>query len=337
MPWVSGLILLSIALGLANTTHALKPLDTRDHYTVLGVSSTASTAAIRAAYRKLMFEYHPDRNPNEQKEAEAASAQLGESYSVLSNSDKRAEYDRWLSITPGTRYSYSQTLQHPSPQGEDPSLSRFTFADALYQTPAYMRFKEAIARRVRTSMEINGNGFEVYAFKWWNSTGRACDFAERLSCIQNRMGFFTDRAEDAKRALVAHDVVEVVALATIQTREPHLYLAKFKRMIRHMPLAREGLVLRVAFSSLPDPRFEGTHHRSVKELADALWLDMSAHPRVWAETLEHLSAILEATWFQQLMMRLDELGVNRRVGPIRQFSARLRGISNRICERALGD
>lgn len=65
-----------------------------DYYKTLGVEKKASQEEIKKAYRKLAFEYHPDRNPND-KEAEARFKEVGEAYSVLSDPKKRQSYDRF--------------------------------------------------------------------------------------------------------------------------------------------------------------------------------------------------------------------------------------------------
>lgn len=66
----------------------------RDYYEVLGVDKSADDAAIKKAYRQLAKKYHPDANPGD-KDAEAKFKEAGEAYAVLSDSEKRAAYDRY--------------------------------------------------------------------------------------------------------------------------------------------------------------------------------------------------------------------------------------------------
>lgn len=68
--------------------------DKRDYYEVLGVSKTASDDELKRAYRKLAKQYHPDSNPGD-KEAEAKFKEASEAYAVLSDSDKRRQYDQF--------------------------------------------------------------------------------------------------------------------------------------------------------------------------------------------------------------------------------------------------
>ncbi|MCO5240526.1 MAG: molecular chaperone DnaJ [Chitinophagaceae bacterium] len=66
----------------------------RDYYEVLGVSKSASAEEIKKAYRKVAMQYHPDRNPGD-KAAEEKFKEAAEAYEVLSDADKKSQYDRF--------------------------------------------------------------------------------------------------------------------------------------------------------------------------------------------------------------------------------------------------
>ena len=66
----------------------------RDYYEVLGVSRNATDAEIKKAYRTLAKKYHPDMNPGD-KEAEKKFKEASEAYAVLSDSEKRRQYDQF--------------------------------------------------------------------------------------------------------------------------------------------------------------------------------------------------------------------------------------------------
>ncbi len=72
------------------------PSETRfDFYEVLSVSRTATADEIKSAYRKAALKWHPDRNPSDKQIAEEKFRQATEAYTVLSDGQKRAAYDRY--------------------------------------------------------------------------------------------------------------------------------------------------------------------------------------------------------------------------------------------------
>jgi curved DNA-binding protein CbpA len=75
----------------------------RDHYKLLGVTRESSPDDIRNAHRKLVRKYHPDANPGD-RSAEERFKEIQEAYEILSNPDRRREYDRKLG-TPSRRTS----------------------------------------------------------------------------------------------------------------------------------------------------------------------------------------------------------------------------------------
>ncbi|KAG9453414.1 hypothetical protein H6P81_006318 [Aristolochia fimbriata] len=66
-----------------------------DYYKILQVDRSAKDDDLKKAYRKLAMKWHPDKNPNSKKEAEAKFKQISEAYDVLSDPQKRAVYDQY--------------------------------------------------------------------------------------------------------------------------------------------------------------------------------------------------------------------------------------------------
>src|SRR5881409_3948271 len=66
----------------------------RDYYEVLGIARGATEEEIKKAYRKVAFQHHPDRNPDD-KSAEGRFKEATEAYEVLRDPEKRARYDQF--------------------------------------------------------------------------------------------------------------------------------------------------------------------------------------------------------------------------------------------------
>lgn len=79
----------------------------KDYYEILGVPRDASQEEIKKAYRKLAKKWHPDLNPENKKEAEEKFKEITEAYQVLSDPEKRAQYDRFGYV--GDQPFYSNT------------------------------------------------------------------------------------------------------------------------------------------------------------------------------------------------------------------------------------
>jgi curved DNA-binding protein len=76
----------------------------RDYYEILGLKKGATPAEIKKTYRKLAIKYHPDKNPGN-KEAEERFKEINEAYAVLSDPEKKAQYDQFGSAGFHQRYS----------------------------------------------------------------------------------------------------------------------------------------------------------------------------------------------------------------------------------------
>src|SRR5262249_21966001 len=86
----------------------------RDYYEVLGLKREATEADIKKAHRRLARQFHPDRNPGD-KQAEERFKEVQEAYDVLSDKNKRAQYDHYGFVGP-----------HPGP-GAGPRAQGFSW------------------------------------------------------------------------------------------------------------------------------------------------------------------------------------------------------------------
>jgi len=68
-------------------------MNKKDYYAILEIEKSANADEIKKAYKKLALKYHPDRNPENKKEAEEKFKLISEAYTILSNEDKRRQYD----------------------------------------------------------------------------------------------------------------------------------------------------------------------------------------------------------------------------------------------------
>ncbi len=82
-----------------------------DYYNILGISKSASDAEIKKAYRKLAMKYHPDKTKGN-KELEDKFKKISEAYAVLSDPEKRKQYDTYGSADFQQRYSQEDIFRN---------------------------------------------------------------------------------------------------------------------------------------------------------------------------------------------------------------------------------
>ena len=99
----------------------------RDYYEVLGVERGASQDEIKKAFRKLAFQYHPDRN--KEPDAEEKFKEISEAYAILSDPEKKAQYDRFGHAGISGRYSYEDIFRGTNFQD---IFREFGFGDDLF-------------------------------------------------------------------------------------------------------------------------------------------------------------------------------------------------------------
>jgi DnaJ family protein A protein 2 len=122
------------------------------HYATLGVSNSADVAEIKRAYRKLSLATHPDKTKSDSGEE---FAKISEAYHVLSDPEKRREYDNpplidvdlFADLFRGRQWKTNTNINHPSPVAPSHSVHRVKFS--LEDFYAGKTCKIAISRKVR--------------------------------------------------------------------------------------------------------------------------------------------------------------------------------------------
>jgi curved DNA-binding protein len=103
--------------GYRSCTQGSKNLDTTlDYYSVLGIAPGASAEEIKRAYRKMVFRFHPDRNPGNE-EAVVKFKQVLDAYSVLTDAAKRSEYDGATQTGEGKSHHGDEQAREPRESG----------------------------------------------------------------------------------------------------------------------------------------------------------------------------------------------------------------------------
>lgn len=124
----------------------------KDYYDVLGVDEDASEDEIKKAYRKKAKKYHPDMNPDlDKEEAEEKFKEVTEAYEVLSDPDKRAQYDRFGHTGPSQGFDFND---------QDYERARSAFSDSSFDDIFDMFFGQG-GRRGRSSKTAAQQGEDL--------------------------------------------------------------------------------------------------------------------------------------------------------------------------------
>ena len=130
-----------------------------DHYSILGLTKSATNAEIKAAYRRLVKIYHPDKNPNNPAAVEKFRA-IQEAYDVLSHELSRARYDNRFS---SAAYSYESPFSKASQKKEQGRTKKYTFTEEDLKRRQYYKehYKQHNPRPKVNSEEQKKNFNEI--------------------------------------------------------------------------------------------------------------------------------------------------------------------------------
>jgi len=145
----------------------------KDYYKVLDISENASAEEIKKTYRRLAFQYHPDRNPD----SEETMKEINEAYAVLSDERKRKEYDSY-------RYRYG-------PSARDQFRRSYAEQDIFKDSDIYQIFEElsrafgfSRPEDIFSRSNFYGNQYRTFEFKGPGFFGKGTFFFRQMQTGQ---------------------------------------------------------------------------------------------------------------------------------------------------------
>jgi len=155
------------------TGNEVRIVTDKDYYKVLGVNENVSAEEIKKTYRKLAFQYHPDRNPD----SEETMKEINEAYAVLSDESKRREYDSY-------RYRYG-------PSARDQFRRSYAEQDIFKDSDIYQIFEElsrafgfSRPEDIFSRSNFYGNQYRTFEFKGPGFFGKGTFFFRQMQTGQ---------------------------------------------------------------------------------------------------------------------------------------------------------
>ena len=156
----------------------------KDYYHILGIPRDSNQTAIKRAFRKLAFKFHPDTNPDNIGQAEEKFKEINEAYGVLGDEDRRRQYDRVnRGIFSGIGNDTSSNFRYSQQDIFFNAFSDPATFDELSRmfTQAGLRFDQDFLNRVFFS----GRGFTFQFFSTTRNSGRVAGSENRTGSQQS--------------------------------------------------------------------------------------------------------------------------------------------------------
>ena len=226
-----------------------------DYYKILGVDRNADPAKIKEAYRELAFKYHPDRNRENPGTAEIMK-RVNEAYAVLSNPEKRCDYDRMrqqFGSSAHTRFRQNYTEQDIFSGSDIHQI--FEEMSRAFGFRGFEELFKDMDGRGRQTFEYKGPGFTAKGFVFFG-TFRRFDWNKlqlpRTGPLGKLSHYLFKQIGDAGRLSHAGaDIHDTISLTPEQAVEggPYAYYlkAKSKKLVVNIPPGmREGRQIRLS-------------------------------------------------------------------------------------------
>jgi DnaJ-class molecular chaperone len=201
-------------------------MEQRDYYDILGVASDASEKQVKAAYRKLAFQYHPDRNTGDSESAGKMKA-INEAYAVLSNPSKRQHYDDLRRQFGSSAYNHFRTNYSESDIFRGSDINRIF--EEMARAFGLRGFDDIFN-------EAYGEGYRTFGFKRPGFSARGFVFTGPLRrSPQDRI----EKLTGVELPQNGMDVTEAIYLSSQEAEEggpyPYYYRKKSKKLVVMLP------------------------------------------------------------------------------------------------------
>jgi len=229
-----------------------------DYYDILGVPEDADLKQIKESYRRLAFQYHPDRNPD--PESGTKMKTINEAYAVLSNGAKRRDYDAMRRRFGSSAYDRFKNTYTESDifQGSDINRVFEEMAGAFGFRGFEEIFREAYGQGYRR-FEFQRPGFSargyVFSSPLWGKNQGGKNQAPFPNFLQGNLGkvtrYILKRMTGLELPQNGSDIHEVIRLSPVEAREggPYPYLSRKKSsklVVKIPPNVHEGQHIRLA-------------------------------------------------------------------------------------------
>lgn len=218
-----------------------------DYYEILEVEDNATQAQIKEAYRRLAFQYHPDRNQAPGSSAKMKS--INEAYAVLSNPPKRRDYDAARQQYGSRAYTHFRNAYTDSDIFKGSDINRIF--EEMTRAFGFRNFDEIFR-------ETYGEGYRTFEFKRPGFSGRGFIYTGRGDGPQSPPAVLGKLSRYLLRKLTGvdlpeqgADVIETIELTPQEAYDggpyPFFYKKKSKKLVVKMPSGlREGQRIRLA-------------------------------------------------------------------------------------------
>jgi DnaJ-class molecular chaperone len=226
-------------------------MDQKDYYEILGVPSNANEKQIKAAYRKLAFQYHPDRNTGDSDSANKMKA-INEAYAVLSNPSKRKHYDDLRQQFGSSAYNRFRSNYTESDifRGSDINRIFEEMASAFGFRGFDDIFNEAYGEGYRT-FEFKRPGFSARGFVFTGTLGRSAQKQTTPLAMGKLSRYLIEKLTGVEFPKDGTDVTETIDLTAKEAEGggpyPYYYRKKSKKLVVMLPKElRQGQRIRLA-------------------------------------------------------------------------------------------